>query len=87
MAVSKAEKDRHISTRIVQAIFEKVRDKVSIRKDVTVHSLRHSFATYLLESRVDLRCAQKLLGHKHSKTTEIYTYVSVKNFEVKLKTP
>ena len=79
-------KDKHISTRTVQAIFENACKKAGIRKDVTVHSLRHSFATHLLESGVDLRYIQELLGHKHSKTTEIYTHVSTKNLS-KIKSP
>jgi integrase/recombinase XerD len=47
-----------------------------IKRNVTCHMLRHSYATHLLESGVDLRYIQELLGHGSSKTTEIYTYVS-----------
>ncbi len=52
--------------------------RAGIIRDVNSHMLRHSYATHLLESGVDLRYIQELLGHKNSKTTEIYTYVSTK---------
>ena len=63
----------------VRKVFNKAVEKSQIAKKVTVHTLRHSFATHLLESGTDIRYIQVILGHKSSKTTEIYTHVSRKN--------
>ncbi|MEI8192828.1 MAG: site-specific tyrosine recombinase/integron integrase [Flavobacteriia bacterium] len=55
--------------------------KAKIHKNVSLHWLRHSYATHLLESGTDLRYIQELLGHNSSKTTEIYTHVTTKNLQ------
>lgn len=60
--------------------------KAKIAKPVSLHWLRHSYATHLLESDTDLRYIQELLGHNSSKTTEIYAHVSTKNLQ-QIKSP
>lgn len=67
-------------------VFRDVCDKVGIKKEITLHGLRHSYATHLLESGTDLRYIQQLLGHKSSRTTEIYTHVTENSIQ-KIRSP
>jgi integrase/recombinase XerD len=70
----------------LQKVLKMAIEAAKIHKPVTLHWLRHSFATHLLESGTDLRYIQELLGHKSSKTTEIYTHVTEKSLQ-KIKSP
>jgi integrase/recombinase XerD len=79
-------KGEQYSTRSIQQIFQDAVRNAGITKDVSVHTLRHSFATHLLENGTDLRYIQSLLGHANSKTTEIYTYITTKGFD-QIKSP
>jgi len=71
----------------LEKIFRRAFERAGINKqDITLHGLRHSYATHLLESGTDLRYIQELLGHKSSRTTEIYTHVTTQSIQ-KIRSP
>ena len=72
--------------RSVQQIFHKARVAAGIKKNASLHTLRHSYATHLLDAGVNLRSIQVLLGHFSSKTTEIYTHISKAHIQ-KIRSP
>jgi len=69
----------HLSERSAQKVFHQAAVKAGIKKPATFHTLRHSFATHLLEDGVDVRYIQELLGHGSLETTERYTHVAQKD--------
>ncbi|MEX0920590.1 MAG: site-specific tyrosine recombinase/integron integrase [Candidatus Pacearchaeota archaeon] len=75
-----------MTERNIQKILKKYVGKVGIKKDVHPHTLRHSFATHLLEKGVDIRKIQELLGHADLSTTQIYTHISSEELK-KIKSP
>jgi len=71
-----SERGGKLTERTAQKIFENALKNSGIKKDATFHSLRHSFATHLLENGTDIRYVQELLGHANIRTTQIYTHVT-----------
>ncbi|TDE07065.1 site-specific tyrosine recombinase/integron integrase [Flavobacterium sandaracinum] len=80
------QKGHAYDSRSLQQVLKQALQKAEITKPVTLHWLRHSYATHLLENGTDLRYIQELLGHNSSKTTEIYTHVSTKSIQ-QIKSP
>ena len=71
-----SERGGKLTTRTAQKVFENALQVSGIKKDATFHSLRHSFATHLLENGTDIRYVQELLGHQNIRTTQRYTQVT-----------
>ena len=80
------EKNNAYSAESVLKVVKNAARRAGIRKNVTPHMLRHSFATHLLESGTDLRYIQALLGHSSTRTTEVYTQVAINNIKT-IKSP
>lgn len=81
-----SERGGRLSTRSIQLVFTKALRKAGITKPATFHSLRHSFATHVLEQGIDIRFIQKLLGHANIRTTQRYTHVSTASIRA-IKSP
>ncbi|MBM3228100.1 integrase [Candidatus Peribacteria bacterium] len=76
-----SERGGKLTTRTAQKIFQNALQKAGIKKSATFHSLRHSFATHLLENGTDVRYVQELLGHQNIRTTQRYTQVTNPNLK------
>ena len=79
-------KDKPLTTRNIQKIIQGTRKRADLNKKVTPHTLRHSFATHLLEQGTDIRVIQAMLGHASLSTTQVYTHISTDQLK-KVKNP
>lgn len=86
LIVSGHDKKKALSIRSLQMIFQRSLERAGIQKPASCHSLRHSFATHLLENGTDIRHIQKLLGHANIRTTSVYTKVTTENLK-KIQSP
>lgn len=84
--VFESERGGKLHSRTLQKIFQSALNWAGVKKEATFHSLRHSFATHLLENGVDIRYVQELLGHQNIRTTQRYTRVTGQNLR-KIKSP
>jgi len=75
------QKEHNITPRSIQRIVEKYSKQAGITKEITPHTLRHTFATDLLSNGADIRAVQSMLGHKNITTTQIYTHVTNKQLK------
>jgi site-specific recombinase XerC len=78
--------DRPIAARNIQHVFQIAKAKAGIAKPATVHTLRYSFATHLLDANVNLRTIQVLLGHNNISTTALYIHLSIQHISA-VKSP
>lgn len=79
--ILKSDRNKKYSSKTIQLIVKNNAQKLNLKKNITPHTLRHSFATHLLEAGCDIRYIQKLLGHSKLETTQIYTHVATNHIQ------